>query len=453
MHATTERARASRDARPGLLAVPVQGGSHPDLRACSARSASEVGDVLAVGGVVPLHGTGPLPRTGSGPRRDPTEPLPGTCGPSVRHRPPDDVRAGGAIRSRPLRFVGLPQFARRGSLMFPEGTVPLDEIRENACHCFLCAERPLPRWAAQLPAQTRSEGGLPQSPRFRRGDRTRASGHPRGDPLGTGRTHVRRSSGLRAGLKEALANPDTFLPVEPEFRRAFREAIEESIGRPVGGPLPSCGLAVRSGKGESRPVPRFPRGPNTCRISPTADRADRPSSGKARPRLGRSPWNWPTSTPSGRYLGVEEFLSRPHHRSPRRLPQSSAELVGLDADLDRDWTQHGTNARSFACSSGGTGARWRPVSPRAPERNAPDGREDSARSFETGNPNGWSVRTGYRAPPSAGPLDSTRASDRAGNGSWCTTTRSPLSGRGAVSFDVRDPSRSGTRPRGVRAPG
>ncbi|EQD44884.1 Queuine/other tRNA-ribosyltransferase, partial [mine drainage metagenome] len=51
---TLERARHARAGRRGLLAVPVQGGAHADLRARSATAASEIGDVLAVGGVVPL---------------------------------------------------------------------------------------------------------------------------------------------------------------------------------------------------------------------------------------------------------------------------------------------------------------------------------------------------------------------------------------------------------------
>ena len=52
--ATLERARAARGARSGLLAVPVQGGLHGDLRSRSAAGASDLGDVLAIGGVVPL---------------------------------------------------------------------------------------------------------------------------------------------------------------------------------------------------------------------------------------------------------------------------------------------------------------------------------------------------------------------------------------------------------------
>src|SRR5271170_742869 len=51
---TLERAQAARANRTGLLAVPVQGGVHDDLRARSAAGASALADVLAVGGVVPL---------------------------------------------------------------------------------------------------------------------------------------------------------------------------------------------------------------------------------------------------------------------------------------------------------------------------------------------------------------------------------------------------------------
>ena len=338
LNATTERARASRDARAGLLAVPVQGGSHPDLRARSARAASEVGDVLAVGGVVPLM---------------------------EQYRFPELVRVLVAARpnlspacalhlfgtGHPMTFAlaalfgvdlfdssAYHKFARRGSLMFPEGTVSLDEIRENACHCFLCAERPLPE-VAQLPAEERERWvafhnlliSAEEIGRVRQAIREgtlwelaerRSVAHP----------------ALRAGLKEAMANPDTFLPAEPESRRAFREVIEESADRPVAIRFRHAVQAYRTGKGECRRVPRFPLRPEYLSHLPAADRADRPIEWECATAFGSVPVELSDLYPVGPYLGVEEFLSRPHHRSPAMFASIVAESLDVDADLNRDWT-------------------------------------------------------------------------------------------------------------------
>jgi 7-cyano-7-deazaguanine tRNA-ribosyltransferase len=335
---TSERSLASRAARPGLLAVPVQGGSHADLRARSAQMASEVGDVLAVGGVVPLM---------------------------EQYRFPELVRVLAATRPclSPARAVHLfgtghpmtfalaalfgvdlfdssayHKFARRGSLMFPEGTVSLDELRENTCHCFLCAETPLTE-VATLPSDERERRvayhnllvSVEEIGRVRQAIRDgtlwelaerRTTAHP----------------ALRAGLREAMANPDVFLPTEPESRRAFREVISESASRPASVRFRRAVDVYRVGKPEGRRVPRFPLRPEYLRYLPTTDRSDRPVEWESLTPFGPVPVELADLYPVGPYLGLEEFLSRPHHRPPAAFASTVAASAGGDLDLERDWT-------------------------------------------------------------------------------------------------------------------
>ncbi|EQD27139.1 Queuine/other tRNA-ribosyltransferase, partial [mine drainage metagenome] len=140
---TLERARHARAGRRGLLAVPVQGGAHADLRARSATAASEIGDVLAVGGVVPLLEQYRL-----------VELVQAVAAARPYLAPDRAVHLFGA--GHPMTFalgalLGVDlfdssayiKFARRGALLFPDGTVPLGLLRERVCECVLCRERPL----------------------------------------------------------------------------------------------------------------------------------------------------------------------------------------------------------------------------------------------------------------------------------------------------------------------
>jgi archaeosine-15-forming tRNA-guanine transglycosylase len=43
--------------------------------------------------------------------------------------------------------------------------------------------------------------------------------------------------------------------------------------------------------------------------------------------------------PVGPYLGVEEYLARPRHRSPAAFAAAVARLAEPEVDLDRDWTE------------------------------------------------------------------------------------------------------------------
>lgn len=334
---TDARARASRTSRAGLLAVPVQGGSYPDLRARSARAASEVGDVLAVGGVVPLM---------------------------EQYRFPELVRVLVATRpnlapdrvvhlfgtGHPMTFAlaalfgvdlfdssAYHKFARRGSLMFPDGTVPIEEVRESSCHCFLCSELPLPE-VARLPPEERERRiafhnllvSVEEIARVRQAiqDGTlwelaerRTTGHP----------------ALRAGLREAMAHPDVFLPTEPESRRAFREVLTESTGRPAAVRFRHAVEVYRIGKAAPRTVPRFPLRPDYLRHLPESDRSGRPIEWESPSPFGPVPVELGDLYPVGPYLGIEEFSTRSSRRSPGMFASTVADALGADVDLDRDW--------------------------------------------------------------------------------------------------------------------
>ena len=338
LRATTERARASRLQRTGLLAVPVQGGSHSDLRAESARTASELGDVLAVGGVVPLMEQYRFPEL--------VRVLAATR-PSLS--PACAVHLFGTGHPMTFAFAALfgvdlfdssayHKFARRGSLMFPDGTVPLEEVRENSCHCFLCAELPLAE-VARRPAEERERRvayhnllvSVEEIARVRQAIREgtlwelaerRTAAHP----------------ALRAGLIEAMANPDVFLPSEPESRRAFREVIAESRERPVAVRFRHAVEAYRVGKPAARPIVRFPLRPEYLRHLPTTDELGQPVEWETETPFGPVPVELTDLYPVGPYLGVDEFRLRPGHRSPADFAQAVATAIGPAAARDHDWT-------------------------------------------------------------------------------------------------------------------
>jgi 7-cyano-7-deazaguanine tRNA-ribosyltransferase len=336
--ATADRSRSSRAARPGLLAVPVQGGSHADLRARSARTASELGDVLAVGGVVPLMEQYRFPEL---------------VRVLVATRP--NLSPGRAVHlfgtGHPMTFAlaalfgvdlfdssAYHKFARRGSLMFPDGTVPLDDVRERSCHCFLCAETPLTE-VARLPPDERERKvafhnllvSAEEIGRVRQAIRDgtlwelaerRTAAHP----------------ALRAGLREAMANPDVFLPTEPDSRRAFREVVTESTSRPAAVRFRHAVEVYRVGRAPGRTVPRFPLRPEYLRYLPTADRSDLPIEWESATPFGPVPVELTDLYPVGPYLGLEEFVSRPHHRSPAAFAQVAVESTDENVDRERDWT-------------------------------------------------------------------------------------------------------------------
>jgi 7-cyano-7-deazaguanine tRNA-ribosyltransferase len=339
---TLERARAARSNRTGLLAVPVQGGVHADLRARSAAGASPLADVLAVGGVVPLF---------------------------EQYRFPDLARVLAAARPQlnpgaavhlfgtghPMTFAfaalwgvdlldssAYHKFARRGSLLFPEGSIAIDDLREDVCRCFLCAETPLTEVARRPPAERERRiafhnlvTSVEEVARVRQAIRDgtlwelaerRASGHP----------------ALRAGLDEAKRHPDVFLSTEPESRRAFREIAPESRHRPA------VIRFQRRAEEYARDLPlperisRVALRPEYLGHIPTHDRSDRPIAWRSDTPLGFVPLELTDLYPVGPYLGVDEFADRPRHRPPSSISEELRERTGLDADLDKDWTAEWT---------------------------------------------------------------------------------------------------------------
>ena len=230
---TLHRAREARAAREGLLAVPVQGGLFPELRWTSAEGASRLGDVLAVGGVVPLleqYRFADLARVLLAAR------------PALA--PERAVHLFGTGHPITFAFAALfgvdlfdsaayHKFARRGSLLFPEGTVALSDVREPFCGCRLCEKLPLTEIDG-LPAVER-EAALARHNlwmcamevrRVRQAIRDgalwelaerRAAAHP----------------ALLAGLRAAVQGSSVFLPVEPDSRVSFRELSAVSRERPA----------------------------------------------------------------------------------------------------------------------------------------------------------------------------------------------------------------------------
>ncbi len=230
---TLDRARTARSAREGLLAVPVQGGLYPELRWQSAEGASTLGDVLAVGGVVPLleqYRFADLARVLLGAR------------PALA--PERAVHLFGTGHPITFAFAALfgvdlfdsaayHKFARRGSLLFPEGTVALADVREPFCGCRLCDRLPLTEIAG-LPALEREAAVARHNlwmctsevRRVRQAIRDgalwelverRAAAHP----------------ALIAGLRATARGSSVFLPVEPDSRTSFREGTPISRERPA----------------------------------------------------------------------------------------------------------------------------------------------------------------------------------------------------------------------------
>jgi 7-cyano-7-deazaguanine tRNA-ribosyltransferase len=339
---TLERAKEARSNRSGLLAVPVQGGSFADLRARSAAAASELGDVLAVGGVVPLmeqYRFRELAEVLSAARP--------TLGPGSA------VHLFGTGHPMMFAFAALfgvdlfdssayHKFARRGSLLFPEGTVAIDELREEVCRCFLCSEMPLIE-VARLPRDERERriafhnlatsteevGRVRQA--IREGNlwelaERRAAAHP----------------ALRAGLAMAREHSEVFLPTEPETRRAFREVGPESRGRPAVVRFLDRVRLYRAGKPAPRRIGRIALRPEYLRHVPTLDPEGSSIYWESETPLGPVPLELTELYPVGPYLGVDEFSRPQRHRPPSRVAEEVRRAWGDPSDLPRDWTPEWT---------------------------------------------------------------------------------------------------------------
>jgi 7-cyano-7-deazaguanine tRNA-ribosyltransferase len=335
---TTRRARAARADHRGLLAVPVQGGRFPDLRFRSASEASEIGDVLAVGGVVPLmeqYRFADLARAVLAAR-------PGLA-------PERAVHLFGTGHPMTFAFAALMgvdlfdsssyhKFARRGNLMFPFGTIPIDSLREPTCRCLLCGEMPLPTVAARPPAERErriAEHNLLQCAQevaqvrqaIRDGTlwelaERRAASHP----------------ALQAGMRAMVRGVRVFLATEPESRRTYRYIGPTSLLRPSAIRFLARVERWKAGKEPARLHPFVPLVPGRLHRTPTVDRAGHPIRWEALTGLGPVPLELTELYPIGCYVGIDEFDNGPTRRGPA-LGEDGAgpDLAGLDVDMDRDW--------------------------------------------------------------------------------------------------------------------
>lgn len=195
--------------------------------------------------------------------------------------------------------------------MFPDGTVAVEDLREEVCGCALCAETPLTK-VATWPAGEREarlaihnlDVSLREVARIRQAIRDgtlwelverRATAHP----------------AVRAGLLAAMDRAETFLPTEPDSRRTFRETGADSVRRPAVVRFRER-LAVYAA---TRPSPqvtgRRALRPEYLRDLPTDDERGAPIAWSVDTPLGPVPLELTDLYPVGPYLGVEEFSLRP----------------------------------------------------------------------------------------------------------------------------------------------
>lgn len=321
---TLERARAARSARgERLLAVPVQGGLFSDLRQRSAEGASPIGDVLAVGGIVPLmesYRFADLARVLSfaRPHLAPERPvhLFGLGHPMLF--------AFGALFGGDLfDSSSYHKFAKRGTLLFPYGSLPLVDLQEEVCGCFLCAKAPLtqlkdlpPEEQAPLVARHNLLQCRLEIARVRQAIRDgelwelaeeRSTGHP----------------ALARAMDEARSHPEVFLPTEPLSRRSFRVIVPGSLQRPAAVRFRehlarwSSGVAV-IGETERRPL-----SPSSLRRAPPLALASKGGEGgiwSTSCALGPVPLELTEIYPAGPLVAPEDYA--PHEARPAPTPRS-----------------------------------------------------------------------------------------------------------------------------------
>ena len=335
---TLDRARAARALQRGLLAVPVQGGRFPELRQRSAEGASQIGDVLAVGGVVPLmerYRFAELARAILAAR------------PALA--PEGVVHLFGTGHPMTFAFAALfgvdlfdssayHKFARRGSLLFPEGTVAIDGLREPTCRCALCGAMPLTEVARRPPEERErriAEHNLlmcaQEVAQVRQAIRDgtlwelaerRAGAHP----------------ALLAGLRAAVRGVRVFLPSEPESRASFRYCGPTSGLRPSVIRFLARVERWKTGKGEFHLHPWVPLLPGFLRHVPTEDRSGQPLRWNALTGFGPVPLELTETYPAGSYVGPDEFdVGAGGRVRPDAVPPGW-EANGLDAETDRDWS-------------------------------------------------------------------------------------------------------------------
>jgi 7-cyano-7-deazaguanine tRNA-ribosyltransferase len=333
---TLRRAREARELRgSSLLAVPVQGGLHPDLRAWSAREGAPLADVQAVGGIVPLL---------------------------ERYRFPELVRVLAAVRphlapEKPVHLFGVGhpmlfslgalwggdlfdsssyhKFALRDTLLFPEGSLPLSEVKEEICGCALCREMPLAT-LSQRPLRERQlhltrhnlDQCLREIARVRQAIRD-----------GTLWELAERRTGGHPALYDALEATEgagaVFLPVEPYSRRAFRYVSPLSLGRPT---ILRWSVALERytrGRGPRFRVRPRPLSPQALRTAPSLgpEGAEDPTLWVVQTLLGEVPLELTEVYPVG------PSLLRAGLRSDPPLPEAPAGIPTGPVDPSEAWTR------------------------------------------------------------------------------------------------------------------
>ena len=342
---TLDRARKARATRSGLLAVPVQGGLYPELRWASADGASTLGDVLAVGGVVPLleqYRFADLARILLAAR------------PALA--PERAVHLFGTGHPITFAFAALfgvdlfdsaayHKFARRGSLLFPEGTVALEDVREPFCGCRLCEDRPLTT-LGELPLPEREVAiachnlwmCATEVRRVRQAIRAgtlwelverRAAAHP----------------ALLAGVRAAVKGSSVFLPVEPESRPSFRQVTETSRERPAVARF-LARLAACRPSGKMRHVhARVPLTPDYLAQIPVSETDGQPATWEISTPIGPVPLELSEVYPIGVWVGPEEFERPPLEQSPETASGAEAETAGkLRSERVLEWTRRQMSA-------------------------------------------------------------------------------------------------------------
>lgn len=383
---TQDRAARARSLNRGLLAVPVQGGLHADLRYQAAVQASETGDVLAVGGVVPLlerYRFGSLAQILAAAR-------PGLAPEKVVHL----FGTGHPVSFAFAALFGVDlfdssayaKFARRGRLLSVDGSVSIDAIREPLCACALCASCPLTE-VAKLPAGERerrvAEHNLlacaTEVATVRQAIRDgtlwelaerRASAHP----------------GLLAGLRAAVRAARVFLPTEPESRRTFQVAGSTSGLRPAVIRFLARLANWKEGRPPGRAMPWRPLVPSSLRHLPGTTPDGEPIGWEVVTTLGAVPLELTELYPVGCYVGLDEF-------TPATAAAVPTEEAAIPADTDTDWTTAWTRRHIQALFEWlyGPEGRSRLASLEfAPERSRRSGRlrvlwHDNRKAFFLGN--------------------------------------------------------------------
>jgi 7-cyano-7-deazaguanine tRNA-ribosyltransferase len=341
---TLERAKDARSRRRGLLAVPVQGALDAELRRRSSEGASQLADVVAVGGVVPLM---------------------------ERYRFGDLVRVLHAVRAgllpgRPVHLFGTGhpmlfalatlfgvdlfdssayhKFARRGDLLFPEGTVPLARVSERICACRLCDRRPLASLRdvseaerEQAVAEHNLLVSLEEVGRVRQAIREgslwelveqRMHGHP----------------ALLAASDALLTRPETFLPTEPTSRRSFRILGPESLRRPAVVAFRNRLERIIREPLHSRTRARIPLVPSFLSPLPESSPNGDPIPWTCPTPFGSIPVELSEVYPVGPAVGPEDF----ENPSPAAAVPENTKEFEPQTDRVRDWTDAWTKRHAQA---------------------------------------------------------------------------------------------------------